>query len=245
MKKRLFAPSTLEVAPQLSNKVLASPIRRLSAFLIDCIILVIPTFIVTIAFAAISLFVLDTNGFNGMLSLLGQEQNEETTIEALANIAPLLVRTDAPGLPTEVILAVEDLDFEQAGKILSNYELEISLAIGGDGPLLKEGYVRIEIKRLIPNIIRGLAIFGTALIYFTILTAGTHSGTYGKILLRIRVVRLDGRQLSYWESFERIGGYFASVGTIGIGFLDFWRDPNRRLAHDKISNTIVIRKSSK
>ena len=241
MKKRLLKSSILEVSPHLSNMVLASPGRRFSAFVIDCIILIIPTFIVTIAFAAISLFVLDNNGFNGMLSLLRQEQNEETTKEALANIAPLLVRTDAPGLPTEVILALEDLDFELAGNILSNYELEISLAIGGDGPLLNDGYIRIEIKRLIPNIIRGLAIFGTALIYFTILTAGNHSGTYGKKLLGIRVVRLDGRQLSYWESLERIGGYLASVGTLGIGLLDLWRDPNRRLAHDRISNTVVIR----
>lgn len=54
-------------------------------------------------------------------------------------------------------------------------------------------------------------------------------------------MRLDNRPLSYWESFERFGGYLASVGTFGAGLLDLWREPNRRLIQDRISNTVVIR----
>jgi hypothetical protein len=244
MKQRLFTRSTLEVSPLLSKHILASPLRRLNAFIIDSVLLVIPTFAVTFIFATFSLYIFDANGFNGIRMLLTGEQNEETTLEALIDIAPLLVRIDAPGLPTTVKIAVEESDFQRAGDILAAYELEISLAIGGNAPQLKEGYIRIEIKRLIPNMIRGFAIFGTAIFYFTFLTAGNHSGTFGKRLLSIRVARLDGRPLSYWESFELIGGYLASVGTFGIGFLDLWRDPNRRLAHDRISNTVVIRKNT-
>ena len=245
MKQRIFAQSTLEVSTNLSTKVLASPIRRLCAFLIDSVLLVVPTFVVVVAFSIFSLYLFDANGFNGIRMLLTGEQNEETTLEALVDIAPLLVRIDAPGLPTTVKIAVEESDFQRAGNILTGYELEFSLAIGGEAPPLKEGYIRIEIKRLIPNMIRGIAIFGTAILYFTLLTAGKRSGTFGKMLLGIHVLRLDNKPLSYWESFERIGGYLASVGTFGIGFLDLWRDPNRRLAHDRISNTIVIRKTRK
>ena len=54
------------------------------------------------------------------------------------------------------------------------------------------------------------------------------------------MLKLDGRPLTIWESFERFGGYFISVGTFGLGLLDLWRDPNRRLAHDRVSNTVVV-----
>src|SRR5260221_826328 len=35
-----------------------------------------------------------------------------------------------------------------------------------------------------------------------------------------------------------------SAGTFGLGLLDFWREPNRRLAHDRLSNTVVVRRNA-
>jgi len=64
----------------------------------------------------------------------------------------------------------------------------------------------------------------------------------GKRIFGIRVVRLDGRPLGWWEGFERFGSYRVSIGTFGLGLLDSWREPNRRLAHDRISNTVVVRR---
>jgi uncharacterized RDD family membrane protein YckC len=119
------------------------------------------------------------------------------------------------------------------------YELDFSLIVGGTPPPLPPGHIRVDIQRLIPNAIRGIAVFGTAAFYSTLLTTGSRPGTFGKRLFRIRVVRLDDRPLSHWESFERFGGYLASVGT--FGFIDLWNDPNRRLAHDRISHTVVMR----
>jgi uncharacterized RDD family membrane protein YckC len=171
------------------------------------------------------------------------DEDEETTLNALIDIAPLLVRIDAPGLPTSVKLAVEESDFRKAGELLVPYELEFSLAIGGDPPPLKPEHIRVKVDSLIPNMIRGVAILGTAFCYFTFLTAGRRRGTLGKRIFRIRVVRLDNQPLSLWESFERFGGYLASIGTLGLGLLDLWRDPNRRLAHDRISNTVVLRRT--
>jgi uncharacterized RDD family membrane protein YckC len=243
MKRRVLKRSSFEVSPCLFEKPLAPPFRRLCAFTFDCFLLIIPTFVVTLAFATVFLFLIDPDGFHGIRSLMFGERDDESTLNSLTKIAPLLVRIDAEGLPTSVKVAVEEGDVESAGEILSDYELDFSLAIGGKPPALKHGYIRVDIRRLIPKTARSTAIFGLAFLYFTFLTGGRHRGTLGKRLFRIRVVRLDNRPLSYWESFERFGGYLASIGTFGLGLLDFWRDSNRRLAHDRISNTVVLRRT--
>jgi uncharacterized RDD family membrane protein YckC len=240
--QRLLTQSALEVSPVLIAHPLASPFRRLSAFLFDWILLSIPTVVVSIVVAAISLSLTDPDALSGIRTLVTGEQDENTTLMALADIAPLLVRIDAPGLPATVKVAVEESDFRKAGELLIQHDLDFSLAIGSDPPPLPPGHIRVDIQRLIPNTIRGIAVFGTAAIYFTLLTAASCTGTFGKRLFRIHVVRLDDRPLSKWESFERFGGYLASVGTFGAGFFDIWRDPNRRLAHDRISNTVVLKR---
>lgn len=97
-------------------------------------------------------------------------------------IAPLLVRNDSPGLPTSVKLAVEKSNFRKAGVLSMAYELEFSLLIGGDPPPLATDHIRIDILKLIPNTIRGIAVFGTAAMYSTLLTAGFRWGTFGKRL---------------------------------------------------------------
>lgn len=243
MKLRLLRRSSFEVAPSLFEKPLAPPFRRLCAFVFDCILLVVPTFVVTIVFAALFLFLTDPDGFHGIHTLMGGGSDEETTLHALIEIAPLLVRIDAEGLPASVGLAVEEEDLERAGRLLMEHEFDFALAIAGELPPLKPGYIRVDIKRLIPKTIRGIAVFGISFLYFTFLTGGKRRGTLGKRLFRIRVVRLDNNPLGYWQSFERFGGYLASVGTFGLGLLDIWRDPNRRLAHDRISNTVVLRRT--
>ena len=60
-------------------------------------------------------------------------------------------------------------------------------------------------------------------------------------MLGIRVVRLDGHRLSLMESFERFAGYLHIPGSLGIGLLDLWHDPNRRLPHDRAAHTAVVR----
>jgi uncharacterized RDD family membrane protein YckC len=209
--------------------------------LLDWILLSIPTLAVSCVVAAVSLSLTDPDGLRGIRTLLTGEQGEDATLNALGDVAPLLVRIDALGLPASVRVAVEESDFRRAGELLVPHELDFSLVIGADSPALAPGHIRLDIQRLIPKTIRGIAVLGTAALYFTLLTAGGRAGTFGKRIFRIRVVRLDDRPLSYLESLDRFGGYLAGVGTFGLGFLDVWRDPNRRLAHDRISNTVVIR----
>lgn len=86
----------------------------------------------------------------------------------------------------------------------------------------------------------GLSI-GWAAAYFTLFTTLWAGQTPGKRLMKIRVVHLSGKPLSYWMSFGRYGGYAAGLTTGLLGFLQIYWDPNRQAVQDQLSFTAVIR----
>lgn len=83
--------------------------------------------------------------------------------------------------------------------------------------------------------------FGWAMFYFSVFTAWWHGQTPGKKVTGIKVVKLDGKPLNLWESFNRYGGYAAGFTTGLMGFLQVYWDPNRQAIQDKISSTLVVR----
>ena len=241
MTDRLLSDAALAPSPRLVGLPLASPVRRLIGFALDCMLLIVPSILVAAAASAISLFITDRDAFQAVRTELRERPADHATqVATLARIAPLLVRADAAGLPRSVALAVDESDFTRAGKILSRYTLVYSI---GDEKPAQPGTIRLDVGRLVPSGFRGASLFGTAALYFTFFASGRRRSTLGKRLTRTQVVKLDGEPLTMWESFERFGGYFASAGTFGLGLLDFWREPNRRLAHDRLSNTVVVRRS--
>jgi uncharacterized RDD family membrane protein YckC len=141
-----------------------------------------------------------------------------------------------------VAVAVGESDLERAGELLSGYRFNFNISPEDSDLPPREGQIRIELGKVLPQGLRGVAMFGTAALYFTFFACGKRHSTLGKRLLRLEVRRLDGKALSCWESFERFGGYLASIGTLGIGLVDLWKDPNRRLAHDRIVNTVVLKR---
>jgi hypothetical protein len=82
--------------------------------------------------------------------------------------------------------------------------------------------------------------FGWAAVYFTAFLAMMRGQTPGKRMLGIRVIRLDGRPLGWWMSFERFGGYAASFFLGLLGFAQILWDRNRQGLHDKACETVVI-----
>lgn len=82
---------------------------------------------------------------------------------------------------------------------------------------------------------------GWAALYYSIFPASFKGYTPGKWLTGIRVLRLDGRSPSLWESFGRYGGYTAGFATGLLGFFQVFWDPNRQAIQDKIAETLVIR----
>ncbi|NKB89516.1 MAG: hypothetical protein GKS06_14970 [Acidobacteria bacterium] len=86
-----------------------------------------------------------------------------------------------------------------------------------------------------------LSFLGLGVLYFTLCTWVGRGQTPGKFLCGVRVRRLDGSKLGLRGSFDRAGGYAASISTLGIGFVQAARDPNRQAIHDRIAGTVVIR----
>lgn len=84
-------------------------------------------------------------------------------------------------------------------------------------------------------------LFGWGTVYLTVFTAWWDGRTVGKRLFGIRVVRLDGKPMTGWLAFERVGGYAAGFATGLLGFAQVYWDPNRMTIHDKIAETVVIR----
>lgn len=111
-------------------------------------------------------------------------------------------------------------------------------AAGEKTPKKPEYSVLKQIYGLIDDL--GLSA-GWAAAYFTFFTTLWAGQTPGKRLLKIRVVHLSGKPMSYWMSFGRYGGYAAGLTTGLLGFLQIYWDPNRQAVQDQLSFTAVIR----
>ena len=64
--------------------------------------------------------------------------------------------------------------------------------------------------------------------------------TIGKWVARTRVLSVTSEDMGLWQSVERGLGYGAAVLEGGLGFLQFFWDPNRMCAQDRLAETIVI-----
>lgn len=85
-----------------------------------------------------------------------------------------------------------------------------------------------------------LASFFGAFLYFTFFTWQWQGSTPGKRIASIKVVKLNGKPLSFWGSLERATGYTASASLLGFGFFQYFWDRNCQTTHDKITETIVV-----
>jgi len=64
--------------------------------------------------------------------------------------------------------------------------------------------------------------------------------TPGKWVARTRAMSLTGERMGLWQSIERGLGYGAAMLELGLGFLQFFWDPNRMCAQDRLAETIVV-----
>jgi uncharacterized RDD family membrane protein YckC len=243
MGTRFVSEEHFRVAPELAGRPLASPLRRGLALFVDWLILTVPSIAVALSAALLSLGLADPQGLRALKTIWdAKAADPAATNAARIDLAPLLVRLDAPGLPAAVAAAVEAGDREQAGGLLAGHDFEFNLAIGPHAEVaLPPGRIRIEFEKLIPKSLRAIALFGVGALYFTVLTRGRRGATPGKRLVGIRVARLDGGRLSLIESLERFSGYFHIPGSLGLSLLDLWHNPNSQLPHDRVVHTVGLR----
>ena len=68
--------------------------------------------------------------------------------------------------------------------------------------------------------------------------------TPGKMILGLKIVdRTTGLKPSFKQLIIRYMGYFLSTITLGLGFLWMFFDANNQCWHDKLAETVIIKKS--
>ncbi len=243
--ERRFSVEALRVSPELVGRPLASPVRRLLAQAVDFVILWVPVVAVAMAAAAGSLALREPAAWRA-IHVLAVPSSVTIPVEqrrqAVRDLLPLLVRLEAPGLPPAAVAALEEGDVERAVTLLDGYDFSFSLKIGESQEVARPPKtIVLEFEKTIPTGLRVIAISGLVALYFTLFLSYGGGATPGKRLLGIRVVHLGGERLGLLESFERFLGLIEIPATGGLGLISLWKDPNRRLPHDRVAHTVVLR----
>lgn len=76
--------------------------------------------------------------------------------------------------------------------------------------------------------------------YYIVLHGATGQ-TLGKMAVGVRVVSLEGGEISYGVSFVRWVGYFLSTFTFLLGYLMVGVRADKRALHDLVAGTRVVR----
>jgi len=237
---RRVVDDPLHVDPGITGAELASPLRRGIASVIDGAILVPPTIAVAVLVAGLSLWWRDPAGFQTIGAML---RGKAEGADVWRGLLPTLVRIEAPGLPASAAALYEEGHLDEAAAALRDYNIAIALRLseGVEGDAPPDRTIRLEVEKLIPLPIRAVSLLGVPALYFTLWLAATGGATPGKWLAGTRVRRLDAHRLTLFESFERFAGYIHIPAMLGLPILDLWRDPNRRMPHDRTVHTVVLR----
>ncbi|MGD2078680.1 MAG: RDD family protein [Chloroflexota bacterium] len=116
--------------------------------------------------------------------------------------------------------------------------------------LIAFGWLIDTVSRLFPTLVLdpgdalGLVLAGVVVV----VTAGIYyiffwtllGQTPGKMLLGVRIVSLDGSQLTLWQSLRRYVGYYLSALALYAGYWWVLIDNRRQGWHDKLAGTIVV-----
>jgi uncharacterized RDD family membrane protein YckC len=116
-------------------------------------------------------------------------------------------------------------------------------------PVVKELPVRGGMNLQVINIEGNEVIHVAATVVVPVLYCGVllwagKGRTPGKWLLKVRVVSLAHRHITFWHAVERALGYGAAALELGFGFVQFFIHPYRRCAQDRLAETIVVTERS-
>jgi uncharacterized RDD family membrane protein YckC len=116
-------------------------------------------------------------------------------------------------------------------------------------PVVKElpinGNMNLQIINIEGNeVLHVAATLVVPVLYCGVLLWAGKGRTPGKRLLKIRVVSLADRHITFWHAVERALGYGAAALELGFGFAQFFIHPYRRCAQDRLAETIVVTECS-
>jgi len=88
----------------------------------------------------------------------------------------------------------------------------------------------------------GLAVIPVSkIIYSSIMEASARQGTWGKILMGIKVSDEKGAPVNFSRSLFRNLSKIISTATLGFGYMMGFFDKRQQCLHDKIAGTLVIK----
>jgi uncharacterized RDD family membrane protein YckC len=82
--------------------------------------------------------------------------------------------------------------------------------------------------------------FMVSISYFIFTESSTKQATFGKLIMKIKVVNSDGDRLSVLNSTIRNFGRILSGLILGLGYIMIVFTPKKQALHDKIAKTYVV-----
>jgi uncharacterized RDD family membrane protein YckC len=235
------------IANHLLGRSLASFRRRLAAFVLDTLLFGIVTGALFLGLTAWSFHRDDPTLFARLKQAAGAtdvEVTDQAQDQLLADFHYLILKRCPEAYPRAMATHIRDRNLPALHDYFSTFNTTIGLGNGSTRTI--EGTdgtnkMVIGMDLLMGRFAGVLGWSGLFVAWFTIWPRITGGRSPGKALLRIRVVRLDGGSLRWWDCFGRAAGYGASAATLFLGFLEAIWHPNRQAIHDKIAGTVVVR----
>ena len=78
-------------------------------------------------------------------------------------------------------------------------------------------------------------------LYWALQQSSKTQATVGQKALKIRLMDLEGRPVSFGQASGRYFGNILNVLTLGIGFLMFFFNENQQCLHDLVSGCVVVK----
>lgn len=247
-RKYTITEDMAKLDPDLIGLLLSPFWRRALAMSLDFTLIAIIAIPLLIGLYYAKLRVFNPELYNAVQAVMNNSESAgETVLFKKLNFEILeLIEKEKPDiLPPDFADPMKSGNDSLLRSAIDEYEWEynISFLTSADG-LTKFNYyektARIGVDAVAGNFVSVLNISVIFILYFTFFSWFLRGATPGKKLLSIRVIRLNGAKLTFYESFERAGGYSASIATLGLGFLEAIWHPNRQTVHDRISSTAVI-----
>lgn len=247
----------IRVAPELGGAILASPFQRAGGMAIDLAVIVLLSALASpilgvltgLTFASLgSRRVSDARvwlvfrwvlvGLGALVTVLSATQVVGTPVvrTEVFNIAGRERRT----APPDPVVLPPNPSASELRRALGRYEQRDEF-LSAENRAMRERERGRSLVTAAADIGKTFGLtFGWAGVYFTLLTALLRGRTLGKLLVRTRVVRLDGSALTPMDAFIRNGGYAAGLATGMIGFMSILWNPNRQAIHDRMAATVVV-----
>jgi len=118
--------------------------------------------------------------------------------------------------------------------------VELALMLGMGWIIASLGGENLQATAAMSNL-AFLVVFAISTLYYIFFT-GYGGQTPGKMAVRVKVIRTDGREIGFGRAVLReVLGKFISAMILGVGYLMAGFDRDKQGLHDKIADTYVVK----